>query len=159
MTLKPIQGAVNIPFSRQRYETSDSPAKDIVMEYLMRNGHKIIDSNEDFSVDIKSEKNDNKYFSEVEIKYGWKGDWNPDWKEIRIPYRKHKLINKVADANGFFNFYILRSDRKAAWRIKDNVVAESEVKEAKGRNIIKGEHFFHIPYEKAELIYFETTSS
>ena len=48
------------------------------MDYLVRNGHKIIDSNEDFSVDIKSEKND-----------------------------------------------------------------------------IKGEHFFHIPYEKAELIYFE----
>ena len=58
MTLKPIHGAVNIPFSHQRYETSDAPAKDIVMEYLMRNGHKIIDSNEDFSVDIKSEKND-----------------------------------------------------------------------------------------------------
>ena len=154
MTLKPIQGAVNIPFSRQRYEASDAPAKDIVIEYLMRNGHKIIDSDEDFSVDIKSEKNDNKYFSEVEIKYGWKGDWNPYWKEIRIPYRKHKLINKVTDSNGFFNFYILRSDLKAAWRIKDNVVAESEVKEARGRNIIKGEHFFHIPYEKAELIYF-----
>ena len=91
----------------------------------------------------------------MEIKYGWKGDWNPSWKEIRIPYRKHKLINKVADADGFFNFYILRSDRKAAWRIKDNVVAESEVKEAKGRHILKGEHFFHIPYEKAELIEFE----
>lgn len=155
MKLKPIQGAVNIPFSRQRYETSDAPAKDIVIDYLQRNGHEILDSKEDFSVDIKSKKGDNTYFSEVEIKYGWKGDWNPSWKEIRIPYRKHKLINKVADADGFFNFYILRSDRKAAWRIKDNVVAESEVREAQGRNILKGEHFFHIPYEKAELIEFE----
>ena len=54
MKLKPIQGAVNIPFSRQRYETSDAPAKDIVIAYLKRNGHKIIDSKEDFSVDIKS---------------------------------------------------------------------------------------------------------
>ena len=86
------------------------------------------------------------------MKNQWKGDWNTNWKEIRIPYRKHKLINKVADADGFFNFYILRADRKAAWRIKDNVVAESDVREAQGRNIVKGEHFFHIPYEKAELI-------
>ena len=150
--LQPIQGAVNIPFSRQRYETSDAPAKDIIIDYLVRNGHEILDSKEDFSVDIKSVKDYNNYFSEVEIKYGWKGDWNTNWKEIRIPYRKHKLINKVSEANGFFNFYILRSDRKQAWRIKDNVVAEAEVKEAQGRNIIKGEHFFHIPYEKAELI-------
>jgi hypothetical protein len=52
----------------------------------------------------------------------------------------------------FFNFYILRGDLKAAWRIKDYVVEQAEVKEAKGRNIVKGEHFFHIPYEKAELI-------
>jgi hypothetical protein len=153
--LQPIKGAVNIPFSRQRYEMADGTAKSIIVDYLVKNGHTITDRQEDFSVDIKSEKNYNSYFSEVEIKYAWKGDWNPNWKEIRIPYRKHKLINKVKDLghdNFFFNFYILRADLKAAWRIKDNIVAESEVKEAKGRNILKGEHFFHIPYEKAILI-------
>ena len=64
MKLKPIQGAVNIPFSRQRYETSDAPAKDIVIDYLKRNGHEILDSKEDFSVDIKSKKGDNMYFSD-----------------------------------------------------------------------------------------------
>ena len=48
MKLKPIHGAVNIPFSRQ-YETSDAPAKDIGT-YLKRNGHEILDSKEDFSV-------------------------------------------------------------------------------------------------------------
>ena len=125
------------------------------MAYLIKNGHTITDSEEDFSVDIKSEKNYNSYFSEVEVKFSWSGDWNPNWKEIRIPYRKHKLINKVKSIgkdNSFFNFYILRSDLKAAWRIKDDVVAASEVKEAKGRYIKKGEHFFHIPYEKAILI-------
>ena len=63
MKLKPIQGAVNIPFSRQRYETSDAPAKDIVIAYLKRNGHEILHSKEDFSVDIKSKKGDNTYFS------------------------------------------------------------------------------------------------
>ena len=155
MTLKPIHGAVNIPFSRQRYEHADRPAKDVIIDYLVSNGHEILDTKEDFSVDIKSKKGYNRYFSEVEIKYGWKGDWNPNWKEIRLPYRKHKLINKVQSLdidNAFFNFYIIRPDMKVAWRIKDNVVSESEVREAQGRNIVKGEHFFHIPYEKAELI-------
>ncbi len=62
------------------------------------------------------------------------------------------VIKSIGKDNSFFNFYILRSDLKAAWRIKDDVVAASEVKEAKGRYIKKGEHFFHIPYEKAILI-------
>ena len=109
MTLKPIHGAVNIPFSRQRYEHADRPAKDVIIDYLVSNGHEILDTKEDFSVDIKSKKGYNRYFSEVEIKYGWKGDWNPNWKEIRLPYRKHKLINKVQSLdidNAFFNFYI-----------------------------------------------------
>ena len=34
------------------------------------------------------------YYSEVEMKNQWTGDWNPKWKEIRIPYRKYRLINK-----------------------------------------------------------------
>lgn len=155
MTLQPIKGAVNIKFSRQRYEMSDSPAKAAIIRYLVNNGHTILDATENFSVDIKSKKADNIYFSEVEVKYAWKGDWNPNWKEIRIPYRKHKLINRVRGLGiekPFFNFYILRGDLKAAWRIKDYVVEQAEVKEARGRNIVKGEHFFHIPYEKAELI-------
>lgn len=152
--LQPIQGAVNIPFSRQRYEMADNPAKKKLIGYLIRNGHKILDAKENFSVDIKSEKADNIYFNEVEIKFSWKGDWNKDWKEIRIPYRKHKLINKVRqlDTRPFFNFYILRGDLQQAWRIKDYIVEQSEVKEAKGRYIRKGEHFFHIPVDKAELI-------
>ena len=154
MTLQPIKGAVNIKFSRQRYEMSDSPAKAAIIRHLVNNGHTILDATENFSVDIKSKKADNIYFSEVEVKYAWKGDWNPNWTEIRIPYRKHKLINKVhsLDSRPFFNFYILRSDLDYAWRIKDYVVEQAEVKEAKGRYIQKGEHFFHIPYNKAELI-------
>ena len=94
MRLEPIAGAVNIPFSRQRYDAADTPAKKKIIEYLISNGHEILDAKEDFSVDIKSKKADNMYFSEVEIKFSWKGDWNPSWAEIRIPYRKYRLINK-----------------------------------------------------------------
>ena len=36
---------------------------------------------------------------------------------------------------------------------------QSQRCEAQGRNIVKGEHFFHIPYEKAELIVYEKISS
>jgi len=149
--LKPIVGSVNIPFSAERYERSDNKAKAWVVDYLSTQGHTIIDTEEDFSVDIKSELDYTKFFNEAEIKYGWKGDWNPSWKEIRIPYRKHKLINAVGDAD-VLHFYIIRPDMKAAWRISGDTVAKSEVREARGGRILQGEQFFHVPYQQAELI-------
>jgi len=149
--LKPIVGSVNIPFSRERYERSDNKAKQWVVDYLSTQGHTILDTDEDFSVDIKSKMDYTNFFSEAEIKYGWKGDWNPNWKEIRIPYRKHKLINAVGD-KGVLHFYIIRPDMTAAWRISGDTVAKSEVKEAQGGRILKGEQFFHVPYQQAELI-------
>jgi len=88
------------------------------------------------------------------MKNQWSGDWPETWKEIRIPYRKHKLINRMAELgadNHFFNFYVIRTDAKMAWRIKDFVVAESEVKKLFSYRV-KGESFFHIPYQKAELV-------
>ena len=53
------------------------------------------------------------------------------------------------------NFYIFRADMKQAWRIKDTLLTEDGLKEAKGRYITKGEKFFHIPYTDAELINLE----
>ena len=143
------------PFDRALYNASDQPARNVIVSYLTNNGHEILDTKEDYNVDIKSIKGDNKYFSEVEIKWGWKGDWNPSWTEIRIPYRKQRLIDKkekADESNSFLNFYVIRSDLEYAWRIKDSLMLESEVREASGRYITKGEKFFHIPYEKAELI-------
>ena len=92
------------------------------------------------------------------MKNQWKGDWNTSWKEIRIPYRKHKLINKfeeIKEDNTFLNFYVIRGDCKQAWRIKDTLLEKSEVKEAQGFRIEPGEHFFHIPYEEAILVELE----
>jgi len=159
--LQPIKGAVNRKFRPSSYRKNDSIAKETIIDYLERNGHTILDSEENFSFDIKSEKNGNIYFSEVEMKNQWKGDWNTSWTEIRIPYRKHKLINKfeeVKDRNTFLNFYVIRGDCKQAWRIKDTLLAKSEVKEAQGFRIEPGEHFFHIPYKDAILVELEDES-
>ena len=155
MALQPIKGAVNRKFRPSSYRKNDSLAKETIIAYLEANGHTILDSEENYSFDIKSEKNGNIYYSEVEMKNQWKGDWNTTWKEIRIPYRKHKLINKFEEVkadNTFLNFYVIRGDCKQAWRIKDTLLTKESLGEAKGRYIRKGELFFHIPYTEAELI-------
>ena len=153
--LQPIKGAVNRQFRPESYKQNDGIAKLSIIKYLENKGHTILDSDENYSFDIKSEYKGNTYYSEVEMKNQWKGDWNPTWEEIRIPYRKHKLINKFEEIKSdttFLNFYVIREDCLKAWRIKDNLLSNSEEKTAKGRNIQKGEHFFHIPYKEAELV-------
>ena len=139
-------------FSRALYEAYDGPAKEKLAEYLTGAGHEITDMKENYNVDIVSTKKDYTYFNEAEVKLAWKGDWPTDWKDIRIPERKGRLLAKYEGENGVLNFYIFRKDMKQAWRIKDTSLTEDRLREAHGRNILKGELFYHIPYTEAELI-------
>ena len=142
-------------FQPQSYAENDNKAKTVITDYLVSNGHNILDSEEDFSFDIKSKKNDGMYYSEVEMKNQWTGDWNPNWKEIRIPYRKFRLLNKYKKMQGentYCNFYVIRQDCKKAWRIKDFQLTEDCVKEIWLGNARRKEYFFHIPYTEAELV-------
>jgi hypothetical protein len=142
----------NRPFSKSLYEAYDQKAKESLVSYLSNKGHEIVNDKEDFNVDVVSKKNGYTYFNEAEVKVAWKGDWPTDWREIRIPARKRRLVEKYKDENGVLNFYVFNEDLTKAWRIKDTLMTDETIREAKGKNIWKGETFFHIPYEKAELI-------
>jgi hypothetical protein len=142
--------AVRKNFSRALYEAYDGPARTALVLYLESKGHTIVNNEENYSVDVVSQYKGNTYFNEAEVKTGWKSDWPTDWKEIRIPERKQRLLDKQVD--GFLNFYVFRADLRQVWRIKDTLLTQESLGEAKGRYIRKGELFFHIPYTKAELI-------
>lgn len=137
-------------FNRALYEAYDGPARTALVLYLESKGHTIVNNEENYSVDVVSQYKGNTYFNEAEVKTGWKSDWPADWKEIRIPERKQRLLDKQVD--GFLNFYVFRADLRQVWRIKDTLLTQESLGEAKGRYIRKGELFFHIPYTKAELI-------
>ena len=153
--LQPIKGSYYRRFQPQSYKENDSKAKKAITEYLESNGHTIIDTEEDFSFDIKSEKNGGMYYSEVEMKNQWTGDWNTKWAEIRIPYRKYKLVNRYKEMQSdktYCNFYVIRSDCEQAWRIKDFQLTKECAKETWLANARRYEYFFHIPYGEAELV-------
>lgn len=137
-------------FNRALYEAYDAPARTALVLYLEGKGHTIVNNEENYSVDVVSQYKGHTYFNEAEVKTGWKSDWPTDWKEIRIPERKQRLLDK--DVDGFLNFYVFRADYRQVWRIKDTLLTQESLGEAKGRYIRKGELFFHIPYTKAELI-------
>ena len=154
-TLQPVKGAFHRRFQPNSYKENDGKAKTVVMNYLKSNGHTNISAGENYSFDIKSEKSGHTYYSEVEMKNQWTGDWNTKWKEIRIPHRKIRLINRFRELNqdlGYFNFYVIRRDCEYAWRIKDYQMTQECIKEIWLGNVGRKEHFFHIPYEEAELV-------
>ena len=146
--MKPVRKA----FSRGLYEAYDAPAREALVSYLEGKGHTIVSNEENYNVDVVSQKNGITSFNEAEVKTAWKGDWNTNWKEIRLPERKQRLVKKYATDNGVLNFYIFRPDFKQAWRIKDTQLTQEGLKEAQGRYIAKGEKFFHIPFTEAELV-------
>ena len=140
------------PFNRALYEAYDAKAKETLVSLLERKGHTVVNTKENYDADVVTQKDDYTYFNEAEVKVAWKDDWPTTWAEIRIPERKGRLVKKYQKQNGVLNFYIFRNDMKQAWRIKDTLLTEESLKEAKGRYISKGEKFFHIPYTEAELI-------
>lgn len=144
--------AVRKRFNKHLYEAYDAKAREALKVHLENRGHSILSEEEDYNVDLVSEKNGYTYYNEAEVKVAWKSDWPTDWKEIRIPERKQRLLDKYKDKNGVLNFYIFRNDMKQAWRIKDTLLKKENLKEAKGRYIKEGELFFHIPYQDAELL-------
>ena len=144
--------AVRKRFNRALYEAYDAAAKDKLVTLLEQKGHTIVNTEENYYVDVVSQKDDYTYFNEAEVKVAWDGDWPTHWAEIRIPERKQRLLDKYDGANGVLNFYIFRKDMKQAWRIKDTSLTDDRLREAYGRNILKGELFYHIPYTEAELI-------
>lgn len=139
-------------FNRALYEAYDEKAKNALVSFLKKKDHAIVNTEENYYVDVISQKHGYTYFNEAEVKVAWDGDWPEHWAEIRIPARKQRLLDKYEGTNGVLNFYVFRKDLKQAWRIKDTLLTEDSLKEAKGRNIRKGELFFHIPFTQAELV-------
>lgn len=64
--LEPIKGSYYRKFQPQSYKDNDSKAKIAIINYLESNGHTILDTKEDYSFDIKSEKNGFRYYRNEE---------------------------------------------------------------------------------------------
>jgi hypothetical protein len=141
--------AVRKPFSRTLYDKHDNPAKEALVAILKKAGHEVQEVKENFYADVVSIKDGITYHNEAEVKRAWTGDWPEDWTEIRIPERKSRLLKKY---DGKVNFYVFSNDMSQCWYIKGLQLTPESLATARGRNIMKGEEFFHIPYKEAELI-------
>ena len=144
-------------FDPVAYKQSDNKAKKCITKYLTSIGHTVLDTEENFGVDLMSTLENTTYNHEVEMKHMWEGDWPTVWKDINIPFRKNRLIVQVFDNDPLANFYfyIIRGDCEVAWKMDATIVKDSPVVEVPNRAVREGEYFFKVPVDKAELIWLE----
>ena len=149
----------NRPFDRQSYKENDARAKKAMVGYLTANKFNDIVDKEDYYFDVSANKKNRKFFFEVEIKNQWDTYWPETWKEVRIPQRKQRLINRKEKDYPDHDLYfvVFNTTCKQAWFIKDSLVNESSVGKIQNSKRPKdsphlAEPFFHIPVDKAKLI-------
>ena len=148
----------NRPFDRQSYKENDARAKKAMVGYLTANKFNDIIDKEDYYFDVSANKKDRKFFFEVEIKNQWGVQWPDSWKEVRIPERKQRLINRKEKDYPEHELYfvIFNTDCTQAWFIKDKIVDESSVGTIQNSSRTGEPHleepFFHIPVDKAKKI-------
>ena len=147
----------NRKFDKESYKANDHRAKDAMSNYLSQQGYTDIEQREDYFFDISAKKDKN-YFFEVEIKNQWGNVWPSSWKEVRIPERKQRLINKWKKEfkDHELIFVVFNTDCSKAWFMDGDLVGESTIGKIQNSSRIGEPHlqepFFHIPYQEAELI-------
>ena len=141
-------------FDKDLYNRYDSVTKETMSHWLLSNGYKDINTEETYGVDIVcKDKDDVECYFETEIKTGWGDYWPESWKEIRIPYRKHKLIDKWTKEGclGSLTFVIFNKSLDQAWFMDGVMVNKCDVKPVNNRRSAN-ELFYHIKVSDAKLV-------
>ena len=147
-----------IKFDRNLYNKYDTLTKNVMSYWLMSEGYKDINTEETYGVDVVcKDKLGLECYFETEIKTSWRDHWPESWKEIRIPYRKHKLIDKWVSSVksegciGPLTFVIFNKHLDQAWFMDGSMVSESDVKPVDNRRRA-AEPFYHIKVADAKLV-------
>ena len=140
-------------FDKKLYDKADPLSKGVMVAWLERNGYEFINPEETYGVDITCTIGATPAFFETEIKYSWVKEWPNEWGEVRIPYRKSKIINKwIRNGSlGMLTFAIFRGDCKQAWFIDGQVVRDSRVGSLNNK-YATNEKFYHVDVNDANIV-------
>ena len=143
-------------FDQELYNKADPLSNGVMESWLKRNGYSNVDLKETYGVDITCKKDSVPAFFETEIKYSWVRQWPNEWMEVRIPYRKHKIVDKWIrnGSKGTLTFIVFRSDCKQAWFIDGLTVKNSRVAKLNTK-YTTNEEFYHIDVNDAHIINME----
>ena len=136
-------------FNEDDYSKYDKAAKERLCSFLQARGHKIVDKEENYSIDITSELNGKTHYFEVEFKVKYPFTCQNDFKFESVSFlgRKSKYP---------FSFYyvILCFETSGAVYCKSEHIFKDEYceKTEANRNSTKGlDIFYRVPKEKCKF--------
>jgi len=137
-------------FSRISYEENDGKAKNAIRRYFDSIGIYSIVPKESYNVDILAYNNvtGEERRHEVEMKNQWVDGWPFNWKEVRIPVRKGKLLDSADD----ISFWIIAGDCKHAWVVTGKQMTQDRIRKVPIRPCPQGEEFYCIPVSECSLV-------
>ena len=153
---------------------NDGKAKAVLKKYLHSRDHKILNDTENYSWDLSTlTPSGCVSFWEVEIKNQWGKVWNDNWKEVRIPQRKQRLIDKFyhetnnakefAQDNNLpefikpyqLTFVVLNRHLDQGWFIPHDVLEKSPVQTIQNSRHVDAPHlkepFFHVDVKHKDI--------
>ena len=153
---------------------NDGKAKAVLKKYLYSRDHKILNDTENYSWDLSTlAPSGCVSFWEVEIKNQWGKVWNDNWKEVRIPQRKQRLIDKFyhgtnnakefAQDNNLpefikpyqLTFVVLNRHLDKGWFIPHDVLEKSPVQTIQNSRHVDAPHlkepFFHVDVKHEDI--------
>ena len=164
----------NRRFNRLSYMANDGRAKTALKKYLINSDHTITDDRENFSWDLSTVSDTGSgCFWEVEVKNQWGKVWNDNWKEVRIPQRKQRLIDKfyheedkakeygqANDISKFvrpleLTFVVLNTHLDQGWFIPHWVLENSPIQTIQNSRHVDAPHlkepFFHVDVKHEDI--------
>jgi len=138
-------------FDKEDYNQNDEWGKKIFIDFLLKKGHKIISSKEDYNHDIISTFNDEVFYFEIEVKIGYPFNGRKSFKFDSVSFlgRKKRLHN----INSFY-YIIICKETNSAISCFSNDIFNDEYKTLLNidkRNRVGMDEMYRVPKNKCKF--------
>jgi hypothetical protein len=127
-------------FQKSIFNKYDAPARDKAKKFWSSQGYTCTDHADEYDVDLVVEKDNKRFYCEVEVKTTWHGQ-EFHYDTLHIPARKAKFLSKPTQ------FMVFNNSMTRAAIVGRNKLLGSATIEVPNRKIAFGERFFDVPKE------------
>ncbi len=131
-------------FQPSAFNRYDAPARQKASSFWVSQGYTCVDHEDEFGVDLVVEKDDVRFYCEVEVKAVWHG-LEFMYETLHIPARKAKFLNKPTQ------FMVFNNSLTRAAIVGRKQLLKSPLVEVPNLKVAFGEKFFDVP--KKELFF------
>jgi len=125
-------------FQKNIFDKYDAPAREKAKRFWRSQGYVCTDHKDEYDVDLVVEKDNKRFYCEVEVKTTWHGQ-EFSYDTLHIPARKAKFLSKPTQ------FMVFNNSMTRAAIVGRNRLLNATTVTVPNRKIAFGEQFFDVP--------------